>query len=41
MSKSVQCQNCRATYHFDDKKWPGFICEICKTFIQKKKKKDG
>ena len=39
MSKSVKCINCKATYHFDDKKWHSFICEICKTFIHNKEKK--
>jgi len=39
MSKSVKCINCKATYHFDDKKWASFICDICKTFIHNKEKK--
>ena len=40
MSKSVQCLNCKATYHFDNKKWVSFICEICKTFIHNKTTED-
>ena len=39
MSKSVKCNSCGATYSFDSKSWPSFICDICKTFIHNKEKK--
>jgi len=37
MSKSAKCWSCKATYHFDEKDWDSFICEICKTFISKER----
>ncbi len=39
MSNLVKCNGCRAIYHFDDKSWKSFICEICKTFIHNEDKK--
>lgn len=39
MSNTVKCNSCKATYHFDDKKWDSFVCFICKTFIHNKDKK--